>query len=125
LDAHALPERDVPGDRLRGVLRLCVEPRGFLVHPAVDDDVVVAGGALPPADARVGAGAEALAFERAGREVVVAFDDDRLVALREHCAVPSGPDHVFVSSATRRKIEAVSSWAYHRSTRTRARVQES
>src|SRR5450631_2274688 len=87
LDRHAPPEGDVTGDLFRGFLGGRVVPRRIAVDRLCDDDVVVARGALPAADGVRRAVAEMLPPDRLGRKIVVAFDDDRRVALREDRAV--------------------------------------
>src|SRR5215218_8114484 len=87
-DLHAAPESHAVF-YLRGrVLRLRVEPRRVLVHVAADDHVVIARSPLPAADGVRLALAEVLAPNRVGGEVVVALHHDRVVALRNHLALP-------------------------------------
>ena len=79
LDCNALPKSDVALDVGGRFFSLRIEPRGVLVAFAVDDDVVVAGGALPGTDAAVLAGFEEL-FGDGGRwEVDVPLDQFELV----------------------------------------------
>jgi len=81
-------------------LHLLQRSYGPRVALAIDLDVVVAGGALPVADAPVAARREVLVDERLAREVVVALDHDRVVGLRDHRAVPDGL-HGFLPAGVR------------------------
>src|SRR5262249_8821169 len=95
---HAVPERDVVRDLLGGVLGLRIEPRGVFVDLPVDHDVVVARRALPRAE-RVGTAlAQMLAAYGCGREILIALDDDALIALRDDRSVPAGACHGCTSS---------------------------
>lgn len=70
--------------------RLGIIPGCVSVPLVLDFDVVVAGLAFPPAGGVGGAVAEIFAAEAAGGEVMVAFDDDGIVALGEGDIVPGG-----------------------------------
>src|SRR2546425_1169548 len=88
LDRDPVPEGDPPGDRRGGVLRRRIEPRGIAVHLVPDDDVVVAGGALPAADGVRLARPEMRALHRVGWKVLVALDHLTAIALRDHRPLP-------------------------------------
>src|SRR5690606_8114647 len=85
-----VPEGDAALYRCGRLLRFGVVPGGVLVDLSIDDDIVVAGVALPGAMAVRTAGPEVLLPDRIWREVVIAFDDDRIVALGQDRIFPGG-----------------------------------
>src|SRR5437764_10496007 len=87
-DLHAAPEGDVLFYLPCRVLRLRVVPSSIFVRLAADDHVVITRRPLPGADRVRLALAQVLAPHRLRREVVIALDHNRVVALRQHCAVP-------------------------------------
>lgn len=68
-------------DRLRRLTGVGIGPGRILVRLPVNDDIVVAGQALPMAGRVRLAGPEELRFDRLAWEVVIALDDDARVAL--------------------------------------------
>src|SRR5919202_784358 len=89
-DLHVLPERHPVLDLLGGVLRLRVVPDGVIALRAVELEGVVGRRALPGADGVGVRGTQDVVAQRFPREVVVALDDDRVVALGENGPVPDG-----------------------------------
>src|ERR1700682_2274413 len=87
-DFHAVPEGDVVFDLsgLRHWVR--IEPRRIPIGLAVDRDRVVTRLTLPVAGGVGVAGLKQLPVDGARREVVIAFDDDRLVTLGQGRPVP-------------------------------------
>src|SRR5579872_2001355 len=92
-DLDATPEGDAVLDLGRRRLRLGIIPGGVLVLGAVDDDAVIMRRALPWAFAGRGARPQHRRIDRACREVVIAFDDHRVVARRDHPIMPTRLDH--------------------------------
>src|SRR5690242_8911126 len=87
-DFDAFPEGDVVLDVLGVVLGVGVEPRRVGIVLSIYTHGVIAGLAFP-ASGGVGLGLhQVLALDRVRREVVVAFDFDGLVALRQDGAIP-------------------------------------
>src|SRR5690349_13083915 len=107
-DLHVLPERHPVGDLLGGVLGLGVVPDGVLALRAVQLQGVVGGGALPGADGVGARGAHDVVAQRLAREVVVALDDDGVVALGDHRSVPDGL-HGVLLFVSRRPLPAAGS----------------
>ena len=89
-DLDALPEGDAALDLLGGLARLRVVPDRVLVQLAVDQQAVVVRLAFPRAAGAVVAEGDVLALQARLGEVVVAFDDDGVVALGDRGAVPGG-----------------------------------
>src|SRR4051812_19363401 len=86
-----LPERDPPGDLLRRVLGLRVVPHRVLALLAVELQGVVRRGALPGAEGVRVRGTDDVVAQGVPWKVVVALDDDRVVALGDGHALPDGP----------------------------------
>ena len=83
-DFNAAPERDIVPDRLGGILGFGIEPSGVGVDLFAYFHVIVAGYALPRAS-RVGvAGSEILRVDRIRREVMIAFDHNGFIGLRDN-----------------------------------------
>src|SRR4051794_12136119 len=89
-DLDVLPERHAPGDLLGRVLGFRVVPDRVLAPRAVELEGVVRRRALPRTDGVRVRRAHDVVAERLSREVVVALDDDRVVALGDGRAVPDG-----------------------------------
>jgi hypothetical protein len=89
LDFDTLPEGDVTRDLLSGIFGRRIIPGRVVVGGAIDLNVVVARQPLPVAGGVHITGAEILALDRVGWEVVIAFDHDGLITLGEDCAVPN------------------------------------
>src|SRR5215471_453718 len=85
---NAFPESDVILDLFGGLTWLSVVPHRVMINLIVDDDVVVAGFAFPMACGVRFAWAQVLAVHRCGREVMVAFYNDCLIAFGQNGAVP-------------------------------------
>src|ERR687895_977492 len=129
--AHAAPEGEVVADGRGGGQGLGVLPGGGLVPSLANHRGVVARSALPRAGRAPAARLEVAPVDILGREVVVALDHDRAVALREHRTVPDcahalavtragdrtaqSPDHAhldasFGSLVSRRSDGALGAW---------------
>src|SRR2546428_12158479 len=80
LPLDAFPEGDIASDVLGGILGRGVIPGGVLVDHPVHFHVIVAGLALPRVGREHGAWFEVLMFDRIGREILIAFDDDASLA---------------------------------------------
>src|SRR3954467_446847 len=92
-DGDVLPERDPVDDLGRRLLGLGVVPGGVLAAPAVVLEREVGRRALPRADRVRAAVADDVLADGGAREVVVALDDDGVVALGDRHAVPGGGGH--------------------------------
>ena len=65
-----------------------IVPGGILVDLPIDDNVVVARFAFPWASGKRCALLKIFSLDRLRREIVVAFDDYRIGALRQNSVVP-------------------------------------
>ena len=77
---HSLPESEVTSDGLRNRIWLGVGPGRVRVERTTNANVEVFRGAFDRTDRRACACLEQALVNRGGCEVVVSFDDDRLVA---------------------------------------------
>src|SRR5688572_7245014 len=95
LDLDTLPERDTSGDLFCRVLGLRVIPCGVVIELAVDEHVVIAGGALPRTEGVCVARLQVLPAYRVLREVDVPFHhlDTLGGSLRDHGTVPNSTRH--------------------------------
>jgi hypothetical protein len=87
-DADAFPKRYPVLDFGGGGLRLRIKPGGVVVLHTVDRDVIVVRGSLPRTDRGVTAGLQDFFFYGFRREILVTFNHDRGVALRDHFSAP-------------------------------------
>ena len=93
-DADAFPESYAAFYFVGGGFGVGVVPGGSGVALAVDDDVVVAGGAFPTADGGFGCGLEKFFVDGVEGEVLVAFDYYAVVALGDDGVFPGGFWHL-------------------------------
>src|SRR5216684_8507831 len=93
LDGDAVPEGDVVLDLRRRRLRRRIIPRRVGVLCPVHNHRVVMRRALPRADRGGGARLEEAPVERAGREIDIALDQLKALALRQHLALPCRLGH--------------------------------
>src|SRR3990170_3895102 len=100
LDRDPAPEGDPARDAGGGVRGIRVIPRRGGVHLAGGDHVVVGGRPLPRAHRVTVAVGEELALDALGREVMVALDDDRVIALGDHRSIPHGSWHATLNATT-------------------------
>src|SRR5688572_18067142 len=82
----AFPECDPAFDFLGLWFCVRVVPRRVGVGFAVDYNIVIAGCALPSADGVGFAWLKEFGFDRILRKIMIAFDDDRFVAVGEYCS---------------------------------------
>src|SRR4029077_1479819 len=88
LNADAFPKGPTVLDfGVRG-LWLLIVPRGVFVFHAIDFDMVIMRGALPRAFGGVRARLEEVLFHGVSWEILVSFDDDGAVAVRNHFSCP-------------------------------------
>src|SRR5678815_5823981 len=80
-DRHAFPECNVTLDVVGGGFGRGVIPCRVFIDLAIDDDIVVTGGALPSAHGMRRAVAQKLAFHGIGGKILVAFDGYAALAL--------------------------------------------
>src|SRR4029077_14727589 len=88
LDAHSLPEGDAILDFGGGGFGVRIIPGGVFVFHAIDFEMVVVRGALPGAFASVRARPEEFLLHRFGGEILVPFDDDGAIAVRDDFSCP-------------------------------------
>jgi hypothetical protein len=88
LHIDTLPERDVAGDICCGGFWCLIQPGRILVDLAVHLDVVIARYSLPGAFGSCTRITEKLAIQGRGRNIMVAFDNNRIIRLRKHFTIP-------------------------------------
>src|SRR5438046_5156819 len=84
----AFPKGDAVFDVESRFFRIWIIPGGIFVHIAVDDNVMITCFAFPRTSCVRRVFAEMRAVNRICREVVIAFDNQRLVALSKCRALP-------------------------------------
>src|SRR6185295_10740241 len=92
-DRDAFPEGDPVPDPGGGGLGVRIIPSGVAIFGAVHLEMVIMGNALPRADRRRVAVAKQRGIDRVAREIMIAFDDQRVVAVGDRGAVPSRFHH--------------------------------
>src|SRR3954451_3643292 len=95
-DLDAFPKCDVTLDLLCVRLRLRVVPRGVGVGLTAGNDIVIACGAFPAADAVRFGRFEMILNDAVRGEVVISLDDDCVIALSNDGVVPCS-FHVYLS----------------------------
>src|ERR1044071_2009654 len=97
VDFDAAPKGDVTLDRTGGVLGLGIKPRSILVYLTADVDMIITRQPLPRAGRMGVAGTKKFLLDRIRWKVVIAFDDDRALGLRQDRILPDS-FHVILSS---------------------------
>src|ERR1700693_3105879 len=94
LNADAFPKGNTVLDFGGRGLWLRIVPRGVFVFHAIDFEMVVVRGTLPRTFAGVRARLEEFLFHGVSREILVPFDDDAAVAVRNHSSPPRSFRHL-------------------------------
>jgi len=100
-DANAFPEGDAALDFGSGRTGFGVVPRSVFVFHAIDFHVIVVGRAFPRADGCVRAGFQDIFGDGVCREILIPFDDDRVVTFGDDFATPDGFCHELAPLAGR------------------------
>ncbi len=83
-----MPEGNAILDLGSGRFWIGIVPGGVAVYLAVNYDIVVTRLALPGTDRMAGARLQIFVVDRIAREIVIAFNDNRVVAFRDYCIAP-------------------------------------